>query len=264
LSIVGVGSAKWTEGGGRSSVTYQGEHLVLNSVTYFFGKENSEPVEISSGLHSYKYSIKLPPNSPSSVEGKHGFIRYKAAVNLDIPYMPDMNSEIPFEVVRFEDLNLYSELRIPSEVEEVKTFCCLFLETEPVMVKLSTIRSGFIAGDAILVNVEIYNRSSVTFNKSLISLNRVETFYSFTPLTKSKKFTAPITAAYGPGVAPKKSVKFQECVTVPPEVAISNDRFCKVFQITYEIKFFMKPSKKSSSVQASVPIYIGESRWLKF
>lgn len=254
LAVTGVSHVKWTEGGGRSSVTYQGESNVFNAVNYFFGKENGEPIEVSAGVHHYKFACRIPKNAPGSVEGKFGYIRYKAAVNLEIPYMPDMNSEVPFTVVRYEDLNMYPELKIANEVEEVKTFCCFICETDPVMVKISTQQSGYVAGDKIAVSVELFNRSSVEFIKSMISLNRVETFYSFSPLEKSKKFSMPVTAIFGKGVAAKKNNKFQEVLQVPQNLAVSNDRFCDVFQITYEIKFFMKPNQKSSHVEATVPI----------
>lgn len=248
---------KWTEGGGRSSVTYQGEQVFIDSTNYFFGKEGAEPIEVSAGVHLYKFSCRIPKNAPGSAEGKCGFIRYKVDVNLDIPYMPDMNSEKYFVVIRHEDLNNYPELRMPNDVEEVKTFCCLFCESDPVMVKMSTTASGFTLGDKVLVKVEIFNRSNVKFTKSVLSLNRIESFSSFIPVEKTKKEVTPITAVTTKGVEPKKNVSFHEVIHIPQNASVSNDRISNVFQLTYEIKFYMKGSKNSSSIKICVPIFVG-------
>lgn len=249
---------KWTEGGGRSSVTYQGEQVFINSVNYFFGKEGAEPIEVSAGVHLYKFSVRIPKNAPGTAEGKFGFIRYKVDVNLDIPYLPDLFTEKHFVVMRHEDLNMFPELKIANEVEEAQTFCCLFCESDPLLVKVSTPTTGFVLGEKVPVKVEIFNRSNVKFAKSLISLNRIESFNSFTPLEKTKKHITPITAVNSEGVDPKKNVSFQEFLNIPQNAIISNDRISNVFQITYEVKFYMKASKKSSSsVKISLPIYIG-------
>lgn len=257
MKVTGLAVTKWTEGGGRSSVTYQGEQVFIDSTNYFFGKEGAEPIEVSAGVHLYKFSCRIPKNAPGSAEGKCGFIRYKVDVNLDIPYMPDMNSEKYFVVVRHEDLNNYPELRMPNDVEEVKTFCCLFCESDPVMVKMSTPASGFTLGDKVLVKVEIYNRSNVKFTKSVLSLNRIESFCSFIPVEKTKKEVTPITSVTTRGVEPKKNASFQEVIHIPQNSSVSNDRISNVFQITYEIKFYMKGTKNSSSIKMSVPIFVG-------
>lgn len=281
--MTGAAIAKWTEGGGRSSVTYQGEESFINSVNYFFGKEGAEPIEVSAGVHLYKFSCRIPKNAPATAEGLCGFIRYRVLVNLDIPYMPDLSSEKHFTVVRHEDLNNYPEFRMANDVEEVQTFCCLFCESDPVMVKLSTAASGFILGlysllplskglvfnhlitlhchktqgEKVPVKIEIFNRSSVKFAKSILSLNRVEVFTSYNPLQKTKKVVNAITTVVSKGVEPKKNASFQEYIHIPQNALVSNDRICDVFQITYEIHFSMKGAKKSSSIKLSAPIFIG-------
>lgn len=257
LTINGAARVKWTEGGARSSVTYQGEQVFMNSVNFFFGKKGGEAIEVSSGVHLYKFACRIPKNAPASAEGKFGYIRYKVDVNLDIPYMPDMSSKQSFVIVRHEDLNQYPELRIPTEVEEVKTFCCFICESDPLLLKISSLRSGYCLGEKANVKVEVFNRSNVSFKKSLISLNRVETFLSYTPMQKTKKNITTMTAVMSKGAAARKNSSFDEVIHIPTNSAVSNDRISDVFQISYEIKVFMKAAKKSTSVEASVPIFIG-------
>lgn len=257
LRVQGVASVKWTEGGGRSSVNYQGEQIFLNSVNYFFGREGAEPIEVSAGVHLYKFACRIPKDAPGSAEGKYGYIRYKVDINLDIPYLPDLSSLQPFLVVRHEDLNRYPELRIPNEVEEVKTFCCFLCESDPVLMKVSSSQSGYVCGDAIKVKIELFNRSNVKFSHSMITLSRVENYYSYTPLEKSKKHIIPIATVKSRGVDAKKNRSFEETIHVPQHSTLSNDRICEVFQITYEVKVSVKASKKSSSVEATIPVFIG-------
>lgn len=257
LRVQGLANVKWTEGGGRSSVTYQGEQVFLSATNYFFGKEGAEPIEVSSGVHLYKFSCRVPKDAPGSAEGKHGYIRYKVDINLDIPYLPDLSSVQPFIVVRHEDLNRYPELRIPNEIEEVKSFCCFICESDPILMKISTSQSGYVCGDTIKVKIELFNRSNVNFSHSMITLNRVETCYSYTPLEKTKKHATPITSAKSKGVDARRNASFEESIYVPHQVSVSNDRICDVFQISYEIVVSVKAAKKSSVIEAKVPIYVG-------
>lgn len=258
MEVSGKGLSKWTEGAGRSSVTYQGEQVFIKSTNYFFGKEGAEPIEVFAGVHLYKFSCRIPKNAPGTLEGKFGSIRYKVDVNLDVPYMPDLVSEKYFVVVRHEDLNNYPDLRMSNDVEEAKSFCCLFCESDPVLLKASTTQSGFTIGDKISIRVEIFNRSSRSFSKTIILLNRVETFYSNLPSDKSKKHVVPVTAITVQGVEAKQNANFSELLHIPQNTAVSNDRICQIFQVSYEVKVVLKPSKKSSSsVEITLPIYIG-------
>lgn len=247
----------WTEGSGNSAVTYEGKQVFVYLVNYFFGKKGAEPIEVSAGVHLYKFSDRIPKDAAGSAEGTFGYIRYKVAVTLDIPYLPDMYSEQPFIVVRQEDLNRYPELKIASEVEEARTFHCFVCESNPVMVRLWTAKSGFVLGEKIPVKVEIFNRSNIRFPKSLISLNRVESSISLTPIQKTKKHITPLTAIFAKGVEPGKNAKFEEILNIPNNAFVSNDRICDVFQVTYEIRFFMKAAKRSSSLEVNLPIFIG-------
>lgn len=254
--ISGIGYVEWTDGSGLSAVLYHGEQVFIKSSNYFFGKEGAEPIEVSAGVHLYKFSNRIPANAASSVEGKFGYIRYKIEVNLDIPYAKDLRSEQTFVVVRHEDLNRYQELKIPSEVEDAQTFCCFLCESDPILIRLSTYKSGFILGERFEVKVDIINRSGVNFPNSLVSLNRVESAISYSPLIKTKRHVLPMTAIHSKGVGPRKTSNFVVALNIPNNAIVSNDRVSDVFQITYEIKFQMKAPKRRSSVEVNLPIYV--------
>lgn len=55
----------------------------------------------------------------------------------------------------------------------------------------------------------------------------------------------------------RKNASFDEMLSIPNNASVSNDRLCNVFQITYEVKIYMKAEKKSSAVVINIPICIG-------
>ena len=132
LIIEGEAVCKWTESSGtgsnRRTTTYYGEEKYVNSVSYLFGSKDGEPTEVLQGIQTYNFECLLPEPIPYSVEGKHGHVRYKVDVNLDIPWAFDIHEVQPFTVVRCEDLNVWLSdyLWQPQSVEEKKVFCCWF------------------------------------------------------------------------------------------------------------------------------------------
>lgn len=77
LTITGIARCGWKKGKGKSSIKFEGRQTIFESHQYFFGKLNGEPVEVSTGIHLYKFSCKIPMNVVSSHHGTHGAINYK-------------------------------------------------------------------------------------------------------------------------------------------------------------------------------------------
>jgi Arrestin (or S-antigen), C-terminal domain len=177
---------------------------------------------------------------------------------LDVTSSANISSEKCFTVLRLEDLNDYPELRLLNEIEEVKTFYCLFCKSDPVMLRVSTQSSGYSVGGKVTIEIEIFNRSSIHFLKSIISLNRVETYYSDAPSKKTKTHVTPITALTAEGVEAGKNANFSESLHIPLNAVLSNDRILQIYQISYELKVSLKPSTNTlSAVEVTLPIYVG-------
>lgn len=259
LIVEGEAGCKWTESAGnnRRATTYHGEEKYLESVTYLFGSKDSDNMEVQAGIHTYNFVCQLPMPIPHSAEGEYGYVRYKVNVNLDISWGFDLQAEKVFTVVRREDLNLFPELRLPCELEEIKTFCCWFCKSEPLLVKVRLPKTGFALGEKIPISVEMINKSNTNVSHTTYSLKRVDTFTSESPSEKQRVVKQEIVDTRSDGVKAGETVNIEEFVEIPQVLVISNHRYCKVFRITYELKITAETEGVSVSPEIHIPITIG-------
>lgn len=261
MIVEGEAACKWTESSGtgnnRRSTVYHGEEKYLNSVTYLFGSKDGENMEVVAGIHTYNFTCLLPVPIPYSLEGKHGHVRYKVDVNLDIPWAFDLTAEKPFTVVRHEDLNVYPELRMPIEFEEITAFCCWCCKSDPLIIKICIPKTGFALGEKIPLKVELVNKSSMDVTHTTFTLKRVEKFNSRSPFEKTKVIKEEVVEKKSKGVKGGDTATFEEFVEIPQILSTSNDKLCKVFQVTYELKFKIEADGMSVSPDANIPITIG-------
>lgn len=257
LTIEGEAACKWNEFRGRSSVNYRGEEKYLNSVTYLFGSKDGESMEVEAGYHTYHFECHLPSQIPHSVEGDYGYVRYKVTVNLDIPWAFNLKTEKAFKVVRHEDLNFFPELRLPCALEETKVFCCLCCKSGPLILKVCLPKTGFAWGENIPICVEMINRSRTDVSHTTIKLKRVDTFISQLPFESKKFVELKLDFLQCRGAKAGETVAFEELLQIPPVCVISNNRYCKVFQITYEVRVNAEIGGISVSPKVLIPITIG-------
>lgn len=260
MIVEGEAACTWTEsstGNNRKSTVYHGEEKYLNSITYLFGSKEGENMEVMAGIHTYNFVCQLPVPIPYSVEGKHGSVRYKVSANLDIPWAFDLEAEKPFVVVRYEDLNYFPELRLPVEVEEIKTFCCWCCKSDPLILKVRLPKTGFALGEKIPMKVELINKSSTDVTHTTFTLKRVEKFNSISPFEKTKIVKEEVAETRSGGVKGGETTSFEEFIEIPQVLMISNDKYCKVFQVTYELKFTAETDGMTASPDVYIPITIG-------
>lgn len=60
---------------------------------------------VSTGIYTYPFEVELPESLPTSCEGKYGFIRYLASVNIVRPSQPVQTQTVPFTVIKTHNLN---------------------------------------------------------------------------------------------------------------------------------------------------------------
>ena len=181
LSFVVYGAAEchWTESersmivGRPTLVTYIGKEVLLNSIYYLFGHAGAVAVEVPSGTHRYKIKFQIPDLVPASFEARQGKICYHVEAVLDVPWGFDKEFKVKFKVARNDDLNHQPELKLGSHNEEIKRFCCLGCESDPLIVTLKLPFIGFVPGQGIPYDIKYVNKSDVAVCETKISLRRV-------------------------------------------------------------------------------------------
>lgn len=121
IHIFGKAYATWTKYC-RHFESYSGKEEYFNDLEYFLGAgrcsetQSSEKLpkifKMSSGTHKYTFECMLPTDLPTSVEGKHGHIRYIARVVINTIYSGRKIFDFPFTVLKPVDLNADPKLRV--------------------------------------------------------------------------------------------------------------------------------------------------------
>lgn len=212
-------------------------------------------MEVPVGVHNYDFECFLPPLLPYSVEGKRGFIRYKAEATLHIPRGSNIEAKKSFTVVRHDDLNMvrFQNYRQPCEVEKIKTFCCLFCESDPLIMTVRVPKTGFGLGDLIPIHVQMVNKSTTDVLSTELTLEKQENFNSTSP-RGTKTYFSTVTSKTGRGVSAGQTVNFDEFIEIPRILSTSNDRFCKVYEIKYFIRFRANTGGFSSAMHFDIAI----------
>lgn len=143
---------------------------------------------MASGTYNYEFSCQLPARLPATFRASHGSITYDVEAVLDIPWAFDKQFKLEFTVVRHDDLNNQPGLRIPIKSEEIRRSCCLFWETEPLIMTVTLPCSGFALGQAIPVSIDLVNKSNVDVNRVEIVLKRIIRFVRFVRNFRSLSF----------------------------------------------------------------------------
>lgn len=214
-------------------------------------------MEIAAGTYRYEFSCFLPERIPYSFEGAYGHIRYYVEACLDIPWDFDEEIKKPFTITRTDDLNLMPELKLPVNCEDVKTFCCLFCESEPLIMSATVPCTGFTPGQNIKIKVNYINKSDVDIDHTEFTLKRIVHFNSSTPRHKTRSANDEMAKVFGPGVRPGATITFDKVLNVPQIAVTSNDKICNVVQISYKLKIEASVPGCHGNIEFSFPITIG-------
>lgn len=269
MTVFGQARAHWTEtrtsttGTGKNrrtthhTVHFEGKEVYLNSKTYLFGQSGGSSFDVQPGSHKYNFACQLPEQLPYTFDGVHGEIKYFVEAVLDIPWSFDKEIKTPITIIRHDDMNMYPELRIAQKVEEVKTFCCLFCQSEPLMMQASIPHSGFAKGQHIPIKIHYSNKSDVDVLGTLIKLKRAIRYTSTTPHEKTRSDTEKMVEIRCRGVKGGETVSMEQTLDIPHVLMTSNGRFCRTVVIEYFIEIEGQVDGCHSNPELILPITIG-------
>lgn len=147
--------------------------MYLRNEASLFGHSGAREVELTTGTHKYPFSFLIPPSAAASFEVIYGSCSYYIEAILEDSLGFKYNCKRHFTVSRNDDLNNLPELKLPVQCEEIKSFCCLFCESEPIVMTFSLPCSGFVPGQDVPITISYANKSNVAFERTTVKLRRI-------------------------------------------------------------------------------------------
>lgn len=218
----------------RRTTETHGEEIYLNSMCYLFGSEYGESHTLESGIHTFSFECQLPSEIPYSVDGKFASIRYKVVADLKLLNDKNYQEENIFTVRRCDDLSLVPHLRFPVEAEKNKELLRFCRFSGFFKMKVTLPRTGFALGEAIIVAIELINESNTQITHTKVSLKKLERFVGTAGAIWNIISTE--SKIHSPGVDGRKRNFSNVKIKVPQDLRTSNDKYCRIYQITYELK----------------------------
>lgn len=265
MLITGIAKSHWKEeertyvhGKYRArSVSYDGAEIFLNSKTYLFGRQGAEATQIAAGTYKYNFMVELPKQLPESLSGSKGTIRYTIEVIFDIPWSFNKEFKKSFTVVRNDNLNDSSELKIPLQQKESRELNILPFQSSPCVFKITIPHRGYAAGQKIPIKIECNNTSKKTISETKIRFTRTFKYTSFTPRTKTKSKTEKLVEVRARGFKEGESKAIESSLKIPFNLPSSNSLYCRVIQISYSLEVEFVISGLNGNEKFIFPITLG-------
>lgn len=223
-----------------------------------FGSPSGGPIQMPAGTTTYNFACLLPKDLPSSYEGKYGHIRYNAKAVLDRPLKSDKEFRVAFTVIKTEDLNAMSPSVVgPSSLKIERHFynCCCF-RSKPFNMIASIPFSGFVSGQTIEVSIKVNNESNIDCEGLKVALECVTKYESQSPRKKLKYDTLTVLEVFGAG-APASQTSERKILLVVPAISPTNTKYCKIINVSYQLKILAKVSGAHKNPCMTLPIQIG-------
>ncbi|XP_054741378.1 arrestin domain-containing protein 17-like [Anastrepha obliqua] len=270
LKIRGFADTRWeestsrrtTDSKGRSStkrdtIHYRGHEEYIKSKTFLLGSDENQSSLIEPGIHTYTFACHLPNTCPSSFEGIYGHIRYLVKVELIRPWKYNQTFTKGFTVLKVMDLNYDSPLlRVPSQSEAQKVFCCGPCKTQPLDIHVSLPQGGYVPGQTIPVGVLISNETNIRIEEAKVELVMLICYYSQTPRTATKNERIVVAKIKGEGVPVHCKKQFDYALIVPatPPTCFN---LCRLLQIAYQVQVEIKVKGWHANQVICVPVTVG-------
>lgn len=239
---------------GRKAPITENEKFIESS-QYLFGSAANDDIDLSKETHKFEFSHRLPSFIPYSIERPFGYVRYNVeAILCTVMPTNDQHAVLEFSVERREDLNDFPELKLPLLVENSNYFSHIVPISKPVGFTISLPKRGYACGEAIFISLNVINNSSVNIDRIIIALVR---FYQFCDNDEAEKTRELIAKVQTRGVKARHQGIINELVRVPCDAIPSNEKYCRVIKVKYELVLKIKTDAWYKMQALHVPITIG-------
>ncbi|XP_068156045.1 arrestin domain-containing protein 17 [Drosophila tropicalis] len=242
IQITGKGKCKWMEILRKNSnnneytrsLFYTSKEIYEHSETPL---PDFEPrgLELSPGEHTFKFSVMLGRQLPSSFKGSYGSIKYKMRILIQRPWTFDERHTIPFTVVKNMPLppNFRSN---PSPLEKQITKTISLFGTRPITMVALLPEDFAVRGEPLRICVTVMNNSTTNVEKLRFSVLQYVTYYSHVPLRVQKVECIAIANKETGSVHKKSERSFAHELLMPDGAQPTDEQFSGVITISYELR----------------------------
>jgi len=163
---------------------------------------------------------------------------------------------VAFTVIRQVDLNIENpSLRLPSQMEIMKRFCCWPCQSAPLMLTAQIPMSGYAPGQTINISGQLNNKSNVTVYAIHFLLKKTIQYFAECPSYRVKRQTLNV-AEDTIDITAGGCTEFNQALLIPA-VAPTNLTQSKVIHQTYELIVEARVSGCHRNLNVHIPVTIG-------
>ncbi|CAG5123270.1 unnamed protein product [Candidula unifasciata] len=260
IKFHGRAKSKWVVPNGDTSKRYQATEVYIDSEYQLFKCRDQNDIQ-PPGMHVYPFDFTLPPEVPSSFEGRRGFVRYQCIVTMDRGWKGVIQIEQDLTVIRHLDLSAVPGAGIPQDLEgeEMYEGCCC--DSGNVRARLRLQKSGFVSGEPLYYDMVIHNKATSTICGVVLSLIQTVRYTGYSDSLFSSgnpkyhdKVSNWVLFQSEDGIGAGRSGYFNSYCIIPA-VAPSLLEGCGIIDIMYEIHLEVPVGWRT--VQLGCNIFIG-------
>ncbi|EDV41865.2 uncharacterized protein Dana_GF17685 [Drosophila ananassae] len=232
---------------------FKGNQSYLNHKIRVFGSG-----DLTTGIHTYEFSIPLPLECPSSLVMEYGKISYVISLLIDRDDPYNNLFQYPLTILQNYNLNLSPELMTPLVHEDVKHLCCWFCRSAPVFYTFIIPYGGYAPGQKIQYIMKINNQSTYDVDGFEVNLRQNINFRAQVPQTKERKLEKTLSHSLQRMSVRRLSKKsftgLLDIPSVPP-----SSRYEGIILVQYFVSVIISMGECHMDSEFEVPIVIGTS-----
>lgn len=230
VKIKGYAKVEWNTDDDDDPVRSDEEVYVENTVTVWAGSNFGD--NLMAGEFCFPFEFKLPPNIPSSYEGKYGHIRYLIEAKAEVPWGTGPLSTCSFRVDGKYDLNHDPGASEPVKFFEESTGCCSCCGQPPLIIDLKAVKTGYIPGENVLLTGKIINQTNSDVEDTKIKIKET---IKFKAQHHSKKKKQVLNKVRRPGF---RAGNTDEWISFPIRIPVEAVclQYCNIISAKYSIE----------------------------
>ncbi|KAG5866475.1 hypothetical protein JTB14_031684 [Gonioctena quinquepunctata] len=186
---------------------------------------------MAQGQYEYPFTFTLPLQTPSSYDGKYGYVKYHIKANVDIPFAYDFTDKLEFDVSSVIDFNMIrAELQLnPISYQEEKTLSCLCWASGPITMDVHLPKKAFVLGEVDRITIDITNMADKAIERIAIVLTNTVNTISNRKRSINRSYHDVLFTGNDSGVGAKMQRSYAFDLQIPTTAVVHNFFGCRLF-----------------------------------